>query len=678
MWLVVCALVALLVLASSPFSYAHECMHDSLYDVNDVMSVEQVYAGGSYPFLNNTLPIRMRVDTTYLSEDLLGLTCTQTGQRFTISGTDITCGGSDLPLLTSSLRSYLNSLLDQAKDLFQTSLRVIPVNGSLQLTGSSSPQGLSGGVYVSSEYTNGVPDTDVVIFVTARPIVQSGGTTSTLAVARVVQEDQIGRPIMGHLNINPGGIDVAAAMFKRNFGVVIHEMTHALGFTIGKLRNVNPHPITGITNIVTPIRLNVAANDTANDRNVVTSPRVVEWARNYFGCSTVRGVELENQGGSGTELSHWEKRTVFNEYMTGTASRNPVFSELTLALLEDAGWYVANYSRAGQLLWGHGMGCDFTNRGCDKWPKNPGYFCSENNAKGCTADYQAKGSCQIGTGTVSTDYQYFPDNPTKVGFYDLPDFCPVTWGFENGWCFDSNAVSSSLVDKGEVFGENSRCFDSSLVKDLPLGGGSDATCYETYCTAPNELRLKIGDYWYLCPPGSEIKIVGFGGVVKCPSRIQQICAGSATDTTWPIFSAISPNSGGPGLRVNISGKNFVEGTVVRIGDPLTQVTVHSSTLISATIPNSDRFKNPTNLIEQDESVVITDPKGRSTVGYKKFTIKVKLNKEFIKNALEYLKDNPLILAAIIGAIVITCGICGFCCYRQKGKAEEADTQEYYA
>ncbi len=30
--------------------------------------------------------------------------------------------------------------------------------------------------------------------------------------------------------------------------------------------------------------------------------------KEHFGCSTLRGVELENQGGLGTQLSHWEKR----------------------------------------------------------------------------------------------------------------------------------------------------------------------------------------------------------------------------------------------------------------------------------------------------------------------------------------------------------------------------------
>ena len=31
-------------------------------------------------------------------------------------------------------------------------------------------------------------------------------------------------------------------------------------------------------------------------------------ARDHFNCSSLTGVELENQGGSGTVLSHWEKR----------------------------------------------------------------------------------------------------------------------------------------------------------------------------------------------------------------------------------------------------------------------------------------------------------------------------------------------------------------------------------
>lgn len=31
-------------------------------------------------------------------------------------------------------------------------------------------------------------------------------------------------------------------------------------------------------------------------------------ARSFFDCQELQGVELENQGGSGSALSHWEQR----------------------------------------------------------------------------------------------------------------------------------------------------------------------------------------------------------------------------------------------------------------------------------------------------------------------------------------------------------------------------------
>ncbi len=42
--------------------------------------------------------------------------------------------------------------------------------------------------------------------------------------------------------------------------------------------------------------------------NLMVTERVVEEGRTHFGCPTLEGVELENQGGDATELSHWEKR----------------------------------------------------------------------------------------------------------------------------------------------------------------------------------------------------------------------------------------------------------------------------------------------------------------------------------------------------------------------------------
>ena len=53
--------------------------------------------------------------------------------------------------------------------------------------------------------------------------------------------------------------------------------------------------------------------------------------------------------------------------MTGTHTQNPIYSRITLALMEDTGWYKPNYELADELKWGRGLGCDFALRSCMEW-----------------------------------------------------------------------------------------------------------------------------------------------------------------------------------------------------------------------------------------------------------------------------------------------------------------------
>lgn len=101
--------------------------------------------------------------------------------------------------------------------------------------------------------------------------------------------------------------------------------------------------------------------------NMMVTPRVVEEVRRHFNCSKLEGAELEDQGGEGTALTHWEKRILENEAMTGTHTQSPVFSRITLALMEDSGWYKPNYSMAQPLTWGKDLGCDFVMKSCKDW-----------------------------------------------------------------------------------------------------------------------------------------------------------------------------------------------------------------------------------------------------------------------------------------------------------------------
>ncbi len=88
-------------------------------------------------------------------------------------------------------------------------------------------------------------------------------------------------------------------------------------------------------------------------------------------------------------MTHWEKRAFENEAMTGTHTQNPVYSRITLALMEDTGrwtecdfyfssvflifrrlilgWYKANMEMAQPLNWGRNLGCNFAQRSCMEW-----------------------------------------------------------------------------------------------------------------------------------------------------------------------------------------------------------------------------------------------------------------------------------------------------------------------
>lgn len=90
---------------------------------------------------------------------------------------------------------------------------------------------------------------------------------------------------------------------------------------------------------------------------MITLPTVLKKAKAHFGCSTMKGVPLENQGGSGSKGSHWERTVMGDDFMTASSMHGPIISDISLAFLQDSGWYMPDYSKAEKLLWGKGRGC---------------------------------------------------------------------------------------------------------------------------------------------------------------------------------------------------------------------------------------------------------------------------------------------------------------------------------
>ena len=146
---------------------------------------------------------------------------------------------------------------------------------------------------------------------------------------------ETGQPLVGVVNINTN-VNYSKINSKEYFqSIIIHEFTHILGF----LNDYFKDYFKNIYNIT---------DDYGLQRYFINSTKVLEVARKYFNCPNLEGVELEEIGGGGTTGSHWEARILLGEYMNGAIyPEEQVISEFTLALLEDSGYYKANYYTGG-------------------------------------------------------------------------------------------------------------------------------------------------------------------------------------------------------------------------------------------------------------------------------------------------------------------------------------------
>ncbi|KAJ7558534.1 hypothetical protein O6H91_04G044600 [Diphasiastrum complanatum] len=406
-------------------------------------------------------------------------------------------------------KKRLHEALGETAGWFRRALSVERVKGPLRLSGYSAC-GQDGGVQLPRQYVDeGVLDADLVLLVTTRPT-----TGNTLAWAVACERDQWGRAIAGHVNVAPRHLTAEAETLLS--ATLIHEVMHVLGF--------DPHAFAHFRDERKRRRNQVVAqsSDSRLGRIVtrVVLPRVMMHSRQHYGAysENFRGLELEDGGGRGTAGSHWEKRLLMNEIMTGSVDTRSVVSAMTLALLEDSGWYRANYSMAEQLDWGRHQGEEFLTTPCNHW--KGAYHCNSTHSSGCIYNREAEGYCPIVryTGDLPSWARYFSE-ANKGGQSSLADYCAYFVAYSDGSCTDSNSARPPDKMLGEMRGHDSRCMSSSLVRmgfvrgTLTQGNG----CYQHRCTN-RVLEVAVDGIWRTCPEnGGAIHFPGFNGELMCPS-----------------------------------------------------------------------------------------------------------------------------------------------------------------
>ncbi len=366
-----------------------------------------------------------------------------------------------------------SEILPRTAEFWSAALSVVPVSGNLLIStaelDSRSFCGDSEFTQVPAEHiSTGITNTDLILYVSGTPSSRFCSGT-TLAVAVSCNFDQYDRPTAGAINVCMDQIDLnddgtaSAATIQNNVDVMIHEVAHVLGHSsnsypfywdseTGTARTPRPFESTTMTcvddverNLVLPAENTMKFSQSSNGQRyaMIVTPKVQAIARNQFDCQSLEGAKLENQptGSDSCTGDHWDEHDYYIEALSGVISPTTnVLSHLTLALMEDSGWYRANYTQGRMNPWGLGAGCDFVEEPCLKIDGSgqtfvpeygKGYFCSEGSARGCSPELSHKMACSVldyfyvlPRDLPIERFQYFPNEPTKGGPRQA-DFCPL-------------------------------------------------------------------------------------------------------------------------------------------------------------------------------------------------------------------------------------------------------------
>ena len=390
--------------------------------------------------------------------------------------------------MSSSIFETVKSILKDTRNEFSKILQV--QHTDIDLTGAA--EDIMEGCLLSTigeGYEDFLIDNDLIIF----PMFDTLQSGVLAAAAPCLLHPETNRPVGGIVYIN-NNLDLGKT--NTNFymkNILLHEITHILVF----------HPIFfNYFNMIT----------TYNGVSYIKSPKVLEKAKEHFGCSTIQRIALENDGGEGSAGSHWESRYMLGDYMISTDFPDAAMSDITLALFEDTGLYRVNYYSGGLFKFGKNKGCSFLNGACT----NNGVaafddFCTTSGQPTCSSSRAIKTSCY-----------------TTEGGYPTADSCPVPYEYHTqSSYYPKHCRYGTSSDSLEKIGESSFCFMSSLSQGS-TASSEKPVCYEVSCDTTNKkIIVTVGSATIICDDETVSNPSGLQGNIICP-KYSDLCASSTS------------------------------------------------------------------------------------------------------------------------------------------------------
>jgi len=406
-----------------------------------------------------------------------------------------------------------NQIMPAAIAYYQSALKVVRLTQEISMRNSETQ--FCAGVNVQSALYDGV-DADLVLLVTA--VRDTSADYVASASTCFIATDNY-RPIVGHVkyNIAYGFTDDTTYNFEGQLYATLHELGHALGFSAGLYDfYINPNTNAKLSDTSDVV---ISKNVNGISQNVLTVEPLRTKLRTYFGCNTLEGAYIEQQGGSGSAGSHFERRIFMNEMMTSSTNTDTKLTEFYLALLESTGWYTPDYTMAEPIFWGKGLGCNFLDTKCidsNKATAFPTHYCTTLDVDRCSFSGEAYAVCGTNyiykSPSLPSAWNYFGDNTAVIDIF--ADNCPYYYAYHNAVCRDSSNTDINLPG-GEYFGQDSNCFTGTLGT-----GTTTPYCLKNTCTLVSagvyNVIVTVGSTSVTCTAAGTVSVTGYSGTLTCP------------------------------------------------------------------------------------------------------------------------------------------------------------------
>ncbi|EAN88510.1 surface protease GP63, putative [Trypanosoma cruzi] len=470
-------------------------------------------------------PIRIKVFTEELkSTNRKKMYCENDGDECeNILGEKMTCKKENV-LTEAKKQLYTEKILPGAVKLHAERLLVRPASEKVTV-----PRTIGGlcerfTVPIEHKKNGGVPNFDFIIYAAARP-----SSTESMAVwAATCNTWEDFRPSIGAINFDPRYMTDTAWSVR----VAAHEIAHALGFSKESIEGKS------IETFEKSVR--------GKHRKMVAGKHVQVKAQAHFGCESLDGMELEDEGGTREKaIPHWKGRHARDELMAPTVGAG-YYTALTMAVFADMRYYRVNWSMAEPMSWGHRSGCEFLEKKCseakDFSTNYPHMFCDDSDKKTlrCTSDRRYVGTC---TANIVEDKGSPADK----------DVCPVVSSYFHNFSGTTyNTCSDENVKHlpGSLTGSGSWCLDAELLetKDGDDHKSVNGVCAQVSCEEGTVKVKHLGstDVWHDCPDGGEIQVTldGFkqDGKIKCP-KYGEVCTIAANGSSLVVPGALEDYKG---------------------------------------------------------------------------------------------------------------------------------------